>query len=199
MKQKIFNLDSSKAFTPILMPKGQRPDIFRDILPLLLKPEFILCHRFKGKEHLSGHYGRKDFKYGNIKTDTAVVIDADYQAKIAEYERKGPVLFVAHDAGNDSAAAKYNELFSLMKYLKDGVVIDSLKLSPLPTIVPLPTRRSVWVLSFATKILPNALFIRLRGDQRIPSISNTQYRFIRGQRAVFSLFVFLRKGLWNLV
>jgi hypothetical protein len=67
MKQKIFNLDSSKAFTPILTPKGQRPDIFRDILPLLPKPEFILCHRFKGKEHLSGHYGRKDFKYGNIK------------------------------------------------------------------------------------------------------------------------------------
>jgi hypothetical protein len=84
MKQKIFNLNPSKAFIPILMPKGQRPDIFRDILPLLPKPEFILCHRFKGKEHLSGHYERKDFKYGNIKTDTAAVIDADYQAKIAE-------------------------------------------------------------------------------------------------------------------
>ena len=114
IKQKIFNLDPRKAFTPILKPKnlvaGQRPDIFRDIFPLLPKPDFILCHRIKGKEHLHGHYGHKNFHYGTIKTETAATIDSEYEAKIAEYKKKGPVFFVAHDAGNQ--AATFHSLLS---------------------------------------------------------------------------------------
>jgi hypothetical protein len=36
--------------------------------PLLPKPDFVLCHRFKGKERFKGHYGLKPFHYGKIQT-----------------------------------------------------------------------------------------------------------------------------------
>ncbi len=37
-------------------------------------------------------------------------IDKIYREKIEEAEQKGPVYFVAHDAGNDVEAAKSNKL-----------------------------------------------------------------------------------------
>ena len=71
----------------------------------------------------------RTFHYGTIKTETAAAIECEYEAKIAEYEKKCPVFFMAHDARNESAPAKYNKLFSLIKYLKDGEVINTQKFS----------------------------------------------------------------------
>jgi hypothetical protein len=51
-------------------------------------------------------------------------IDQTYKEKIREAEQKGPVYFVAHDAGNDAEAAKSNNLPSLSRYMMCGEVID---------------------------------------------------------------------------
>ena len=92
-------------------------------LPLLPKPDFILCPRSRGEEQTKGYYGRKTFPYETIQTKDTAEIDQIYKKKkIQEAEGNGPVYFVAHDASKYAEAAKSDKLTSLARYMKNGEV-----------------------------------------------------------------------------
>ena len=95
---------------PKNVPRSERHHMIKYRCPLLPKPDFVLCHRFKGNERFKGHYGLKPFHYGEIQTKDMAEIDQTYKEKIREAEQKGPVYFVTHDTGNDTEAAKSNNL-----------------------------------------------------------------------------------------
>jgi hypothetical protein len=95
---------------PKNVPRSERHHMIKHRCPLLPKPDFVLCHRFKGKERFKGHYGLKPSNYRKIQTKDMAEINQTYKEKIREAEQKGPVYFVTHDTGNDTEAAKSNNL-----------------------------------------------------------------------------------------